>query len=161
MAASAAGLHDDAALALSQAHAGLTAAGYKTDSGRMLRLRRIMADALLRRGRTSETVAALQALRAEAVHQPPHEQGQTLDALACAHALQGQVDAARSHYALAAQAYQRTLPAEHPLRLRNQAMAAQLEGQDSAQSAVLRYRQTWAADSPWHQGRLAECRQLI
>ena len=86
MAASAAGLHDDAALALSQAHAGLTAAGYKTDSGRMLRLRRIMADALLRRGRTSETVAALQALRAEAVHQPPHEQGQTLDALACAHA---------------------------------------------------------------------------
>ncbi|NRF69174.1 serine/threonine protein kinase [Aquincola sp. S2] len=161
LAASLAGQADDGIAALAEAHAGLAAAGFPPASSSMLKLRRMQAEALLRDGR-ADPVVDLRALAAEHAAVPtPHrvEWGQALDALGCAEALAGRADAARRLHATADERYASALPPEHPLRLRNALLRDLLEGQAAA--ALAAWHRTLAADSPWRQRAVRNCRVVI
>ncbi|CAD5372866.1 putative Calcium/calmodulin-dependent protein kinase [Rubrivivax sp. A210] len=162
-AASRAAHHEAALQAYAEAGEGLAAAQFPPGSPPVMNLRRGQAEALLRAGRDHAGTVALRGLAADHERaRPPQtvESARTLDALGCAAALAGHNDEALRHHAEASARYGGALPAEHPLRLRNEVLRALANGADAA-AAGGRWRETLAADSPLRQAAWDDCRALI
>jgi len=164
VAASLAGQHEAALKALSDAREGLALARFAASSDSFMRVRRLEAEALLRARRDDAAVGALQSLVADHRNITPTqavETARTLDALGCSTALLQRRDESRQHLAEAQRLYAKALPAEHPLRLRSDALRALVSSDTAAEAAVARYRDTLAADSPARSKDWRDCRELI